>query len=364
MQIDRIQNGWSVVVPAKVNLHLEVCGRRNDGYHELDTVMVAVDLCDRLEFRPRNDSKISLEMFPGALNKYSEGHIATGSHQQEPVKSDSFVQLSHDDRAWDIPLDNRNLIVKALEQVRSRLGVKHGIDVTLLKTIPAQAGLGGGSANAAAAIVGGQLLWNNEYNVRLTKELAGGLGSDINFFVEGGSNSSTGNDETADYQNSAWIARCSGRGELVFPIDSNWQIHLVLLHPAHGCSTQVIFNRLRETQPDYSDRRSSQAVIEAYQEKNLPELGRLLFNRLEEAAAIDTPWINRMKQRLTADSSVVGCGMSGSGSCMYALVENADQANQLATRMRSELPIRTFAVSTWFAKPIEWQLHSMNKGID
>ncbi len=151
MLIRRLTDGWEVTVPAKLNLFLEVIGRRHDGYHELDTVMAGINLFDRIRFMPNSTGRIELRVLP--LN---EG---------------GFQKLADDDQAWEIPNDASNLVVKAVEAVRQRWGILDGLEIFLNKGIPSQAGLGGGSADAAGAIIGGMLAWRGSYNNKLPVRL-------------------------------------------------------------------------------------------------------------------------------------------------------------------------------------------------
>ena len=139
MIIKKSLDGFRVTVPCKVNLFLEVLGKRDDGYHSLDTVMMAVSLADELEITRRMDDRLELLIeFPNG-----SGHPLDG-----------------DDLAWTIPADQSNLVVRALDRLRRALDkVGTGANVRLIKRIPAMSGLGGGSADAAAALVLGLLLW-------------------------------------------------------------------------------------------------------------------------------------------------------------------------------------------------------------
>ena len=126
----------AVRTPAKLNLFLEVLGRRADGYHELETLMVAVSLFDSLHFSPRNDGRIRLSC------RWSLGHEAG------VVRAERTGRLA----AWDLlPPEQTNLVWRAVEKLRQRAGVESGIDIQLIKNIPSAAGLGGASSDAAAA---------------------------------------------------------------------------------------------------------------------------------------------------------------------------------------------------------------------
>ncbi len=135
MKITRFKDGFRAIVPCKVNLALKVLGRRSDGFHELETIMMAVGLCDELTFRPDVSGELRLKL------AFQDGK-----------------PLASDDPAWEVPCDTNNLVIRALEDIARELDRKNlGGDILLVKSIPSMAGLGGGSADAAAAIVLGAL---------------------------------------------------------------------------------------------------------------------------------------------------------------------------------------------------------------
>ena len=177
MKIGSAINQFEIIAPAKINLFLEIHGKRHDGFHELETVMSTVNLYDRLRFRLRGDDQIRLSI----ANRHSR-----------------------DFGSVHIPDDDRNLVVKALKLLRSRSSAPSnhalGCDVTLFKKIPAEAGLGGASSNAAAALIAGNQFWDLGFSRNQLEGMAAELGSDVPFFLSGGA------------------AICRGRGEKVTPL--------------------------------------------------------------------------------------------------------------------------------------------------
>ncbi len=327
MLIERKPDGWVITVPSKLNLFLEILGRRPDGFHDLDTVMLAITLCDQLHIRRRNDTLIRLRMQPSTDN--------------------GFHRLTAEDQAWDIPTDHRNLIVKALEAVRNQLGIQEGLEVDLRKGIPSQAGLGGGSADAAAAIIGGMLVWTNRYNENEAKHLAAKLGSDINFFLEGSPRRSKLNN---------WLARCTGRGEHVEPITSNQRMHFVVLHPPIGCSTQKVFFRIASDSGIPAGLQNSREILSALELDDSDGIPRLLFNRLSNAASQETRWIAQLLEALRSEPRVLGCQMTGSGSAVFGITRSFAEAESTANLFRERLKVRAYAVSSWQAPTISDQL--------
>ncbi|MCA9060666.1 MAG: 4-(cytidine 5'-diphospho)-2-C-methyl-D-erythritol kinase, partial [Planctomycetaceae bacterium] len=143
--------------PSKINVFLEVCARRADGFHELETVMLRTDLLDVLSLTPRNDATIVLEWSP---------------------RTPAALRIG-------IPLDESNLIVRAARALQQHSDSRAGVHITLQKRIPAQAGLAGGSGNAAACLLGLNRLWNLHLPVERLHEIAATLGSDLNFLLSG-----------------------------------------------------------------------------------------------------------------------------------------------------------------------------------
>ncbi len=330
MLIHREAADWVLIVPAKINLYLEVLGRRTDGYHDLDTVMSAVSLCDRLRFRATKQKDLRLNLIAASDN--------------------GFEKLSNEDKAWEIPNDQSNLVVRALEAVRQRYGIEDGMEIQLTKGIPSQAGLGGGSSNAAGAIVGGMLAWRGEFQPIEAAELASGLGSDINFFIQG---------RSAGIGDQNWLARCAGRGELVTPIVSDWMLDLVVVNPPQGCLTKSVFRRLAESNWTENGKIADE-LIHSMKQQDRTAMAKKLFNRLGVPAAAENPWIDRIEKILADEPWVLGSCVSGSGSSVFAVVETAEQSKLLADRLIKNYPVRAYAVRSWQTPSIGEQLSTIN----
>ncbi len=265
-----------VWTPAKVNLFLEVQGRRTDGYHELATLMVTVGLFDSLEFRERPSGQVRLECdHPG---------LSTGPD---------------------------NLVVRAVDLIRSRFGVSSGVDVRLAKRIPLQAGLAGGSTDAAGTLAGLNTLWRLGLDAHRLGELGAELGSDVTFFFFGPA---------------AW---CTGRGEVVQPLRAAGPLDLVLVCPPVGLSTADVYRALRLG----AEVVDGEAVRRAFEAGDVALLGRLLHNRLQGPAEGLCPVVARWRERL-AGLGPVGALMSGSGSTVFALGRDAADALRIARGLR------------------------------
>ena len=291
----------SVSTPAKLNLFLELKNRRSDGFHELDTLMVPISLYDQLSLHPREDTQINVHCFwnPGA-----------------PQSSD------------DLPAAEQNLAYRALQLLQSRSGMQRGADVCLVKRIPSQAGMGGGSSDAMAALVAGNMAWELGWSPQQLCELGAELGSDVPFFLCGG------------------LARCTGRGEKIQPLRATGRMHFVVIKPAVGLSTAQVFGQVSLPAGPIS----SESIIAATAAMDIVSIGRLMFNRLQPAAAILTPWVGQIGSVMKR-LSVLGHQLSGSGTSYFALCRNHRHARFTAAKLRATGLGQVFAVQSLGLSP-------------
>ena len=359
------KRGWRCVVPSKINLFLEVLGRREDGYHDLDTLMHAIDLTDVLEIYPSESSSITLRVDDSQALHIPGACSIPGSDSQ--------------DRAFQIPSDSSNLVVRALEKLRARLEPPHrrdqGAVVVLRKRIPAQAGLGGGSADAVAALLLGSLLWRQSVDFDLLRLLAAQLGSDLNFFLDGQCLAQKAPGTTVGIGSGkdsllGWSARCTGRGEFVEPLSSDLSLHGVIIHPREGCNTGEVFAKLRSGGEFDGPRRSPEDLFKRIGElqalsgmngkapldsQHWNELGHLLYNRLDTAAKQTTAWVQRAANRLDRYNPYGQC-LTGSGSARFCLCSSREQADEIATEIRKEEEYRAYSVSSWRTPALSVQI--------
>lgn len=315
MRIDVKPSLVTVTAPAKVNLYLEVLGKRNDGYHDVETVMCPISLCDQLEFIATDHSTIELSVELPALTSFNV-----------------------DDPAWRIPADGRNLAVRAVEKIRTALGIRSGCRMRLKKNIPAEAGLGGGSSNAAAAIVAALVGWS-EWNRELAAQTAAELGSDINFFL--------GDDQGIG------LAVARGRGEQCQRLAATPQLNFALTHPPVGCPTAAVYANWR----GLLRKQNAEGMIRACHGENVEEIGQSLHNALLAGASQITTWIDRQLDLYRQ----CGCPhrlMSGSGSSCFALLPNSDTMAAIRREADQAGLERVYAVKSWFAPSIEDQVGS------
>jgi 4-diphosphocytidyl-2-C-methyl-D-erythritol kinase len=289
MQIHRSEMGMVVQAPAKLNLFFEVLGKRADGYHEIETLMCPVDLYDTIWFREE----------PGGRIRLSYGEVS------------GFWRPN---RTWlsEVPDGPANLIVRAVELLQRRAGVPSGAELRLVKRIPTAAGLGGGSSDAAAALVAANAGWRLDWSMSQLSELAGELGSDVPFFLANRP------------------AICRGRGEQVEPLTGLGELHFVIVRPPQGLSTRDVYQACR---PAAQPRRLA-PLLGAFASGDGKRMGGLLFNRLQPAAESLSPWIDRLRRKFT-EMDCLGHGMSGSGTSYFGLCRHARHALRVARRLLS-----------------------------
>jgi len=271
-----------VRVPAKINLHLAVGVRRADGYHDVTTVYHAVSLYDELVASPSR--RLSLRL--------------TG------------------EGAGELPTDEGNLALRAARVLARHTGVKDGAHLDLHKGIPVAAGLAGGSADAAAALVACDALWSTALPREELAGLAAGLGSDVPFALTGGT------------------ALGTGRGELLSPVLAPGRWHWVLALASAGLATPAVYAELDRLREGTVMLAAGQAdgLLSALRSEDPTPLGRALANDLQPAALALRPALRRT---LAAgkEEGALGALVSGSGPTCFFLASDAEQAVRLAARM-------------------------------
>lgn len=318
MLIRQSSHQLCIDTPAKVNFFLELHGKREDGFHQIDTVMQTVSLWDELRFVGTEGSEILLSC---------ELRQPSG----QPSEQDS------------IPSDHRNLIVRACQRLRE-YAIENQIDsplpptglkIELTKWIPSAAGLGGASSDCAAALVGANRIWNLGLSLPQLHSIAAELGSDVPFFLYGGA------------------CRCQGRGELIQPLSATAGLDLVIVKPPVALSTKDVFSRVdsSDTAPAASDANTgstdpAEKSVQAIATGRPQQVAASLFNRLAKPAAQLTDQLDRLSGLFDRAGSL-GHQMSGSGSSYFGIFQNRKSAaiacQQLANQLKD---CRVFAVRT------------------
>jgi len=296
--------------PAKLNLYLDVFGRRGDGFHELETLMVAVRLWDALSMRPT----------PAAGDH--PGDILLNVRSSLPTRSPPLGR--------DVaPTGKDNLVVRALELLRQRSGCALGARVELVKRIPAAAGFGGGSSDAAAALRLGNRVWRLRWSRERLAELAAEIGSDVPFFLAGGA------------------AVCRGRGECVERLPGFVPLHFVIVKPLDGLSTAEVYHAY-DALADSGTRLAAQpmeAIVTALRRGRLADLGRYMRNQLQVAAAQLSPWIDRARA-VFDELDCLAHQLSGSGAAYFGLCRHGRHARRLASVLKSRGLGSVYALSS------------------
>lgn len=262
----------SMLAPAKLNISLEVFGRRPDGYHDIRSVMVPVSLYD----------EVTVEETP------------------------SGIVVECDDPS--VPVDASNTCHRAASLFRERAGVPAGVRVRIRKGIPSQAGLGGGSSDAAATLKGLCALTGSRLPPEELLGVAARVGADVPFFTLGSA------------------ALVEGFGEALTPIPWKVPFHAVVVKPSFGMPTREGYERLRRGPMEAPPR----GRVPSF--PDLAALAAAVRNDFEEAWAPARPEIARIKERLLA-AGALAAGLSGSGSAVFGLFATADDAAEALRRM-------------------------------
>lgn len=260
------------LAPAKVNLSLRVVRRRDDGFHEIESLMCPVSIFDTLEI----------------------------AHREE-----GGLEFVCDDAS--LPTGDDNLVVRAAKLFCSACGLEPRLRIALAKRIPHGAGLGGGSSDAATTLIGLNRLFETELSREVLAAMAADLGSDIPFFI---------------YQSAAMIR---GRGEQVEPIEFSHALPLFLIKPPFGVPTPWAYKQWRDSQEIPGVPYAGQKFAWGS-----------LVNELERPVFEKYIFLADLKSWLLQQPEVEGALMSGSGSTVFALLRERELAPALSTRVAVE----------------------------
>jgi len=272
--------------PAKVNLSLKVVGKRRDGYHLIDTIMVPVSLYDEIEIaRAKPGAKLSV--------------------------------VCDDPK---IPSDKRNLAYQAAELLLGKDAVRRPVSIHIKKHIPAGAGLGGGSSDAAAVLVGLNRLLRLRKSRRELLALAARLGADVPFFI------------------ARRPARARGIGERLSPFHLPRRLWLVIVYPGFPVATAWAYRSLSFKLTKNIEKTSLNSQV-------WPLRGRAieLVNDLEKPVFRRYPKVARLKRKL-AQAGAAGTLMSGSGSSVFGIFSSGDKARKAFLRLEREDGSQAFLV--------------------
>ncbi len=275
---------------AKINLGLQILAKRPDGYHEIETVFHQVNLFDEIELIPNQEG----------------------------------IRLTCDNR--DVPTDESNLCVKAAMLLQQITGVQEGVDIVLRKRIPLGAGLGGSSTDAAAVLRGLRKLWGLDIASDELRSLSTSLGSDVPFFIEGGT------------------AYATGRGEVLETMELEVPYWILLVTPPVHVSTAWAYGNIR-LNPNLRRENLKALVCEHLQEPRV--LVNKLRNDFEPLIFREHPEVMRAKEILVRGGAEFAL-MSGSGSSIFGFFRNASDAQELAEAIA---PMYRTSLTEPFFKP-------------
>ena len=270
---------------AKVNLHLEILGKRPDGYHEIVTVLQTISLSDELTFE----------------------------------EFESGVELNIN--GLPLPQGDKNLIVRAAKALKSQLGVGQGAKLGLRKRIPVGGGLGGGSSNAAVALIGLSKLWNLDVPSEAMERIAATLGSDVPFFLKGGT------------------ALATGRGEVIQSIDDCPFEFSTITTPRLHISSANAYAGLNA--PNLTNTASNRIL-------NVSRAAEILRGELqndfEKTIFARYPEVERVKEKLLKLGAKHAL-MSGSGASVFGIFDNEETRQTALKALGEKTDWRSFAVA-------------------
>jgi len=263
-----------VLAPAKINLSLRVLERRSDGFHEIETFIAPISLCDEIKIEQRSGKQ--------------------------------KITFRCDDPS--VPKGDENIVVRAANVFFEETKITSGLSIELKKTIPHGAGLGGGSSDAASTLLALNELFDTNLPREMLAEMAATIGSDVPFFI---------------FQSAAV---CKGRGELVSRTRLRKQLSLLLLKPRFGVPTKWAYSRWRDSREipgmSYAPR--------AFE-------GQTFVNDLERPVFEKFVFLAELKMWLLNQPEVGVALMSGSGSTVFAVIRSNTDVDRLATRAKVEL---------------------------
>ena len=254
----------------KINLGLDVLGRRDDGYHDLDMIMQSVDLCDQITI---------------AKNKTGEIKVTSNTSK--------------------IPNDESNLAYKSAKLLIDEFEIKKGVDIEIEKKIPISGGMAGGSTDCAAVLKGMNKLFKLRLSEQELMDRGVKLGADVPFCIMGKT------------------ARAEGIGEVLTPIKNKLKGYIVLAKPPISVSTGFVYGRIDEV--EVKNKPDTEAMIEAIKKKDLKGLADTICNVLEEVTIPDYPIVKEIKDKMI-ENGAINAMMTGSGPTVFGLFDDKKKA--------------------------------------
>lgn len=263
---------------AKINLSIDVLGKREDGYHLVEMIMQTIDLFDKIKI-------------------FS-------------LKEDTIIIESN---SLDIPLDSANIVYKAADLIKKQYNIKKGVKIIIEKNIPIAAGMAGGSSNAAAVLVGLNQLWQLNLSENKLKELGLKLGADVPFCIGG---------QTALAENI---------GEKLTKIDGlSEDIFILVCKPELFVSTKEIYEEIDSK--IIEKRPNNKLLIQLLKENKIQQIADNMYNVLEEVTREKYPVIKEI-EKIMMENDALGSMMSGSGPTVFGLYRNREDAENCKNKL-------------------------------
>ena len=266
---------------SKINLTLNILGKRRDGYHNIETIMQSINLADRIVIR----------------------------EEREGVK----IKCSHP----LVPTDTQSLTYRSAEKILSKYRIKKGVNIEIDKKIPLASGMAGGSANSASILVGINKLFALNLNDKDLKEIGEELGMDVPFCIQNGT------------------ALAYHRGEKVTPLPPmNPPLWIIVINPGFEIPTKWAYNNLN-LESIRGEKSNTIAMLKALKDGGLEGIAKNLFNSFEELITTKYREIGEIKDRLI-EEGVLGALMSGSGPTVFGIAQNKENALKIYEKLKPE----------------------------
>ena len=306
----RDMQSYSLIAPAKINLYLEIVGDRLDGFHELVMILQSVELADRVDIKPSNTENIYIEC----------------EHPQVPKDETNLAYSA------------ARLMCNTFPEMYANYG---GVSIRIEKNIPVAAGLAGGSGNAAAVLVGINLLWKLGLTQLELQDLAAQLGSDIAFCITGGTAIATGRGEKLDkiaLLKNTWVVLAK---YVNLSVSTPWAYQSYRQQYSHTYVSDAA-----EIESRTANLRSG-PLVNAIKQQDERKVGKLMHNDLEEVVFFEYPQVERLKSAFL-ERDVLGTMMSGSGPTVFALCES--EATAIAVEREVSKQINDPQLKFWVTK--------------
>ena len=274
---------------AKINLAIDLLGKRADGYNEVKMIMQTIDICDDI-----------------CLSKIEEG-----------------IVIDCDNK--NIPKDSKNIAYKAADIMLSKYNIDCGLKINISKNIPVEAGLGGGSADAALVIEGINMLFNLKLDLDVLLEIGKQIGADVPYCI------------------CKSTALATGIGEEIVRLPNFDCVDLVVIKPNFGVSTKSVYEEfdymLKKRRPNF------ERLIDAIENRNISDVALNMVNVLETVTEKNNPIIKSIKSRLL-ELGAIGAMMSGSGPTVFAIFENEGIAKSAYQKLKDNKTYQCYLTKT------------------